>query len=70
MSILLGAYSPAVGIDAEDNSPTQGTTLPDSVIRLYFFQSAGSPNLLWLEFSKLDFAKGAPVKPVPGMTPP
>lgn len=66
VSIPRGAYNTAVGIETEDNWPTVWTTLADSVNRLYFFQSAGSPNLFWLDFRRLDFAKGVPVKSVPG----
>ena len=65
MSIPRCAYNTALGIEAEYNCPTPGTTLADAVNRLYFFKSAGSPNVFGLDFTKLDFAKGAPVKPVP-----
>ena len=66
VSIPRGAYNTAVGIETEDNWPSPGTTLADSVNRLYCFQSADSPNLFWLDFSRLDFPEGAPVKAVPG----
>jgi hypothetical protein len=32
----------------------------------YFFQSSGSHNLFWIDFSKINFAKGKSVKFVPG----
>jgi penicillin V acylase-like amidase (Ntn superfamily) len=66
VSILRGAYDNALGIETEGTWPTAWTTLADSVNRLYCFQSADSSNLLWLDFSRLDFSRGAPVKPVPG----
>ena len=70
VSIPRGAYNTAVGIETEDDWPTDWptvwTTLADSVNRLYSFQSADSPNLFWLDFSRLDFSEGAPVKSVPG----
>jgi penicillin V acylase-like amidase (Ntn superfamily) len=59
-----------VGIETEDDWPTVWptvwTTLADSVNQLYSFQSADSPNLFWLDFSRRDFSEGAPVKSVPG----
>ncbi len=37
-------------------------TIADSTDRLYFFESTLSPNLIWVDLSKLELAKGAPVK--------
>jgi choloylglycine hydrolase len=66
VSIPRGAHNTSVGLETENNWPTLWTTLADSVNRLYFFQSANSPNLFWLDFSKVNFATGAAVKSVPG----
>ena len=40
-------------------------TIADSTDRLYFFESTLSPNLIWVDLSKLDFTKGGPVKQLP-----
>lgn len=66
VSVPRGAINTSVGLETEDNWPTVWTTLADSVNRVFFFQSADSPNLFWLDFSKIDFSKGAPVLFVPG----
>ena len=51
---------------SQDNWPTLWTTLADSVNRLYFFQSSGSPNLFWLDLKTIDFSAGSAIRYVPG----
>jgi penicillin V acylase-like amidase (Ntn superfamily) len=66
VSVPQGAHNTAVGLESEDNWPTLWTSLADSVNRLYFYQSAGSPNMFWIDLGKISFAKGTPVRSLPG----
>jgi len=67
ISVPRGAHNTSSsGAESEDTWPTLWTTLADSVNRLYFFQSSGSPNMFWIDLSKIKFAKGGSVKFVPG----
>jgi penicillin V acylase-like amidase (Ntn superfamily) len=47
------------------NFATIFRTIADSTDRLYFFESTLSPNVIWVDLSKLDFATGEPVKELP-----
>ena len=43
-------------------SSTLWRTVSDQKNKIYYFDSATSPNTFWVEFKDLDFSKGAPVK--------
>lgn len=47
------------GSVAEDAWPTLWFTLADSTNKTYFFHSASSPNLYWIDLTKIDFGPGA-----------
>ena len=66
VSVPGGAHDTSGGGDSVDNWPTLWTSLADSINRLYFFQSAGSPNMFWIDLGKVDFAAGTPVRFIPG----
>lgn len=66
VSVPQGARDTSSGAESEDNWPTLWTTLADSGNRRYFFQSARSPNMFWIDLGKVDFAEGRPVTFVPG----
>lgn len=66
ISVPMGAKNTTVGAPAEDTWPTLWTTLADASNRSYFFQASGSPNMFWIDFSKIKFAKGAPIRSVSG----
>ena len=51
---------------SQDNWPTLWTTLADSVNRVYYYQSSRSPNLFWIDLSKVDFSAGAAIRSLPG----
>jgi choloylglycine hydrolase len=58
VSVPLGVASPG-----EPNiSPTRWRTFSDQKNLVYFFDSATSPSIFWVEMQDLDLAKGAPVK--------
>ncbi|WP_246794617.1 linear amide C-N hydrolase [Burkholderia perseverans] len=53
------------GISTENEpniSSTRWRTVADHKRRLYFFESALTPNTFWVDLKKLDFAAGAPVR--------
>lgn len=61
VSVPLGVSSPG-----EPNiSPTRWRTFSDQKDLIYFFDSAMSPSLFWVELARLDFSAGAPVKKLP-----
>lgn len=66
VSVPEGAHDTSGGGDTVDNWPTLWTSLADSINRLYFFQSSGSPNMFWIDLGKIDFAESTPVRFVPG----
>lgn len=66
VSVPKGAENTSSDIESEDKWPTLWTTLADSANRLYFFQAADSPNMFWVDLSKVSFAKGKPVLFVSG----
>ena len=43
-------------------SATRWRTIADLTNLVYYFESTTSPNIVWVRFEDLDFAKGAPVK--------
>lgn len=58
VSVPLGVASPG-----EPNiAPTRWRTFSDQKNLVYFFDSATSPSIFWVEMQDLDLAKGAPVK--------
>jgi choloylglycine hydrolase len=61
VSVPYGADNTATDIESEDKWPTLWTTLADSSNKRYFFQASDSPNMFWVDMSKINFAKGAPV---------
>lgn len=66
VSVPRGARNTSGGVDSEDTWPTLWTTLADASNKLYFFQSSGSPNMIWIDLGKVDFAKGLPLRYVAG----
>jgi choloylglycine hydrolase len=53
------------GISSEKEpniSSTQWRTVADHKNRIYYFENVLSPNVVWIEFSKIDFKETAPVK--------
>ena len=69
VSVPLGAQNTAADLGSEDTWPTLWTALADSKQKLYFFQAADSPNMFWVDLSKVNFAEGAPVMTVSGQDP-
>ena len=61
-----GAKDTSVLAESQDNWPTLWTTLSDSVNRRYFFQSAGSPNMFWVDLNQIDFSERMPIRYLPG----
>ena len=43
-------------------SSTRWRTVAHHTRKLYFFESALTPNVFWVDLAKLDFAEGAPVR--------
>ena len=59
------AVSVPLGISIPDKpnlSSTIWRTIADQKNRIYYFDSATRPNVIWVSFDKVDFSKGAPVK--------
>ncbi|ARQ45454.1 linear amide C-N hydrolase [Oxalobacter formigenes] len=59
------AVSVPLGISIPDKpnlSSTIWRTISDQKNRIYYFDSATRPNVIWVAFDKVDFRKGAPVK--------
>lgn len=59
------AVSVPLGISIPDKpnlSSTIWRTIADQKNRIYYFDSATRPNVIWVAFDKVDFSKGAPVK--------
>ncbi|MEF9603339.1 linear amide C-N hydrolase [Paracoccus sp. PXZ] len=48
--------------DAPNLSTTRWRVVADQKSRIYYVESAISPNTLWVEMEKLDFSEGAPVR--------
>jgi penicillin V acylase-like amidase (Ntn superfamily) len=62
---ILRAVSVPLGITAPSEPNLASTiwrTLADQKDRIYYFDSASSPNTFWVKLSELDFKEGAPVK--------
>ena len=52
-----------ISSDSEPNiSSTQWRTVSDHKNLVYYFENVLSPNVLWVEFSKMNFSENAPVK--------
>lgn len=45
----------------EDAWATRWITIADLKNKIYYFQSTVAPNIIWLDFSKLNFSEGQPV---------
>ncbi len=64
MSISRGVSVP-LGISIPDKpnlSSTIWRTIADQKNKVYYFDSATRPNVIWVAFDKVDFRKGTPVK--------
>jgi penicillin V acylase-like amidase (Ntn superfamily) len=48
--------------DQPEVSATQWRTIADSTNRLYFFELTTSPNIIWVDLKKIDFAPGSGVR--------
>nr|WP_276612939.1 linear amide C-N hydrolase [Desulfovibrio sp. UIB00] len=66
VSVPKGSENTSSMVGSEDTWPTLWTTLADSTNLYYFFQAAESPNMFWVDLSKINFAKGSPVLSVSG----
>lgn len=64
MSVLRNASVPfGIATDAEPNlSSTRWRTVVDHKRKLYFFESALTPNTFWVDLKKIDFSPGGQVK--------
>lgn len=58
VSVPLGVSDPG----QPNISPTRWRTFSDQKDLVYFFDSATSPSILWVELAKMDLSKGAPVR--------
>ena len=53
-----------LGVESEErpnDASTRWRVVTDQKNRLYYFDSAMSPSLFWIDATKLDFSAGAPV---------
>lgn len=57
------------GSETTDTWPTLWTTLADLTNKVYYFQSSLSPNLFWVDFSKLDLKEGQSPKTIDAYNP-
>jgi len=62
--ILGVARAVQVPFDADEYGPTWYTSLTDLTNKVYYFDWALTPNIVWVELRNLDFSKGQPVKEV------
>lgn len=58
VSVPLGITTP----DTPNISSTLWRTISDQKNKIYFFDSATSPNTFWVDFADLDFQSNAPIK--------
>ncbi|MEO6792876.1 MAG: linear amide C-N hydrolase [Mycobacterium sp.] len=58
VSVPFGISTP----DEPNISSTRWRTVAHHTRKLYFFESALTPNVFWVDLNKLDFAEGAPVR--------
>lgn len=61
VSVPAGAQDTSTVVETEDAWPTLWATLADSRNKLYFFQASDSPNMYWIDLSKVNFSKGRSV---------
>ena len=66
LSVIRTAMVPFGAVDTsgnktEDAWPTRWVSVADLTNKIYYFSSTTTPNIIWLELSKLDFSKGKPV---------
>ena len=61
VSVPLGMSTPG----QPNVASTTWRTVSDQKNLVYYFDSATSPNIFWVELAKLDFNEGAPVKKLP-----
>lgn len=68
MLSLLRTVSVPLGITVEgrpDISSTLWRSICDHKTRRYWFEATDTPTLVWVDFAKLDFSEGAPVRKLP-----
>lgn len=58
VSVPLGISIP----ESPNNSSTRWRSVSDQKNKVYYFESTRTPNVFWVDFSKLDFSQGARVK--------
>lgn len=58
VSVPFGISTP----DEPNISSTRWRTVAHHTRKLYFFESALTPNVLWVDLNKIDFTEGAPVR--------
>ncbi len=64
LSVIRNVSSPFGLVDAArpNVAPTRWRVVSDMNQRVYFFESTMSPNIVWVQFDKLNFNEKAPVK--------
>jgi len=62
--ILGVARAVQVPFDADEYGPTWWISLSDVTNKVYYFDWALTPNIVWIELRNLDFSEGQPVKVV------
>ncbi len=60
--ILGVARTVQVPFDADEYGPTWWTSLTDLTNKVFYFDWALTPNIVWVEIKNLDFSEGQPVK--------
>lgn len=60
VAVPFGAHDTSGG-DSADTWPTLWLSLADLSHKVYYFQSTNSPNIFWVDLSKVNTAEGAPI---------
>jgi choloylglycine hydrolase len=68
IAVPYGAHDTS-GSETTDTWPTLWSTLADLTNKVYYFQSSQSPNLFWVDFSKLDLKEGSPARTIDAYNP-
>lgn len=68
IAVPYGAHDTS-GSDTTDTWPTLWSTLADLTHKVYYFNSSQSPNIFWVDFSKLDLSEGLPAKTIEAYNP-
>lgn len=63
INVPYGAHDTS-GSETTDTWPTLWSTLADLTNRVYYFSASQSPNIFWVDFSKLDLAEGTPTRTI------